>query len=176
MQIEIPYSLAAHRETRRASFGTLCPPCGMIYRAIRLPYLWYWPSFVQPVLISSPFSTYFVHIFHAQTWDLSKTLHCQIFRPKILHHHLRLISTILVIKTQKNEWKWRNLHFWQKWEWQISSLSKYGLAWSDKFTTCIPHRCMAGLRKCSLVTLLVLLTWLPSYAFIISFLHNAIQK
>ena len=65
MQIEILYSLAAHRVTRRASFGTLCPPCGMIYRAIRLPYLWYWPSFVQPVLISTPFSTYFVHISHA---------------------------------------------------------------------------------------------------------------
>ena len=30
------------------SFGTLCPPCGMIYRTIRLPHLWYWPSFVQP--------------------------------------------------------------------------------------------------------------------------------
>ena len=65
MQIEFLYSLAAYRVTRRASFGTLCPPCGMIYRAIRLPYLWYWPSFVQPVLISTPFSTYFVHIFHA---------------------------------------------------------------------------------------------------------------
>ena len=40
----------------------------------------------------------------------------------------------------------------------------------------VPHRWMAGFRKCSLVTLLVLHTWLPDYACIISFLHNAIQK
>ena len=33
---------------------------------------------------------------------------------KILHRQFHLISTVLVIKTQKNEWKWRNLHRWQK--------------------------------------------------------------
>ena len=42
---------------RRASFGTLCPPCGMIYGAIPLPYLWYWPSFVQPFSHISPFQS-----------------------------------------------------------------------------------------------------------------------
>ena len=33
---------------------------------------------------------------------------------KNLHRQFHLISTVLVIKTQKNEWKWRNLHSWQK--------------------------------------------------------------
>ena len=50
---------------RRASFGTLCPPCGMIYRAIPLPYLWYWPSFVQP----------FSHISSFQSLNLFNLLH-----------------------------------------------------------------------------------------------------
>ena len=49
-----------------------------------------------------------------QTWNLSKILHRRIFRPKILHRQFHPISTVLVIKTQKNEWKWRNLHRWQK--------------------------------------------------------------
>ena len=49
-----------------------------------------------------------------QTWNLSKILHRRIFRPKILYRQFHLISTVLVIKTQKNEWKWRNLHRWQK--------------------------------------------------------------
>ena len=38
-------------------------------------------------------------------------LHCRIFRPKLLHRQCHLISTVLVIKTQK--WKWRNLHCWR---------------------------------------------------------------
>ena len=50
---------------RRASFGTLCPPCGMIYGAIPLPYLWYWPSFVQP----------FSHISSFQSLNLFNLLH-----------------------------------------------------------------------------------------------------
>ena len=51
---------------------------------------------------------------YCQTWNLSKILHRQIFRRKILHRQFHLISTVLVMKTQKNEWKWRNLHHWPK--------------------------------------------------------------
>ena len=51
---------------------------------------------------------------HLQTWNLSKILHCRIFRLKILHHQFLIISTVLVRKSTKNEWKWRNLHRWQK--------------------------------------------------------------
>ena len=47
-----------------------------------------------------------------QTWNLSKILHGRIFRLIILHRQFHLIST--VIKTQKHEWKWRNLHRWPK--------------------------------------------------------------
>ena len=36
-----------------------------------------------------------------QTWNLSKILHRQNFRPKLLHRQFQLISTVLVIKTQK---------------------------------------------------------------------------
>ena len=49
-----------------------------------------------------------------QTWNLSKNWHCRIFRLKILHHQFHLISTVLVGNNTKNEWKWRNLHRWQK--------------------------------------------------------------
>ena len=49
-----------------------------------------------------------------QTWNLSKILHRRIFRLKILHRQFHLISTVLVRKNTKNEWKWRNLHRWQK--------------------------------------------------------------
>ena len=49
-----------------------------------------------------------------QTWNLSKILHRQIFRLKILHRQFHLISTVLVRKNTQNEWKWRNLHRWQK--------------------------------------------------------------
>ena len=36
------------------------------------------------------------------------------FQEFFLHRQFHLISAILVIKAQKNEWKWRNLHHWQK--------------------------------------------------------------
>ena len=49
-----------------------------------------------------------------QTWNLSKILHRQIFRLKILHRQFHLISRVLVRKNTKNEWKWRNLHRCQK--------------------------------------------------------------
>ena len=49
-----------------------------------------------------------------QTWNLSKNLHRRIFRLTILHRQFHLISTVLVGKNTKNEWKWRNLHRWQK--------------------------------------------------------------
>ena len=51
---------------------------------------------------------------YMQTWNLSKILHCRIFRLKLLHCQFHLISTVLVRKNTKNEWKWRNLHRWQK--------------------------------------------------------------
>ena len=43
-----------------------------------------------------------------------QNFHRRNFRLKLLHRQFHLISTVLVIKTQKNEWKWRNLHRWQK--------------------------------------------------------------
>ena len=46
--------------------------------------------------------------------NLSKILHRRIFRLKILHRQFHLISTVLVRKNTKDEWKWRNLHRWQK--------------------------------------------------------------
>ena len=52
--------------------------------------------------------------FQRQTWNLSKILHCRIFRLKILHRQFHLISTVLVRKNTKNEWKWRNLHRLEK--------------------------------------------------------------
>ena len=51
---------------------------------------------------------------YLQTWNLSKILHRRIFWLKILHRQFHLISTVLVRKNTKNEWKWRNLHHWQK--------------------------------------------------------------
>ena len=36
------------------------------------------------------------------------------FQEKILHRQFHLILTVLVRKNTKNEWKWRNLHRWQK--------------------------------------------------------------
>ena len=51
---------------------------------------------------------------YSQTWNLSKKLHRRIFRLKILHRQFHLISTVLVGKNTKNEWKWRNLHHLQK--------------------------------------------------------------
>ena len=71
-----------------------------------------------------------------QTWNLSKILYRRIFRPKILHRQFHLISTVLVIKTQKNEWKWRNLHRWQKF---YTAASGDGM---DKF-----HLCQHGHNK-----------------------------
>ena len=44
-----------------------------------------------------------VAICFSQTWDLSKIVHRWIFRPKILHPYFHRISTVLVIKTPKNE-------------------------------------------------------------------------
>ena len=36
------------------------------------------------------------------------------FQVKNLHRQFHLISTVLVRKNTKNEWKWRNLHRWQQ--------------------------------------------------------------
>ena len=48
----------------------------------------------------------------------------------ILNWKFHLISTVLVIKTQKNEWKWRNLHRWQKF------YTAAGTDGTDKFQLC----------------------------------------
>ena len=65
-----------------------------------------------------------------QTWYLSKNLHRRIFRLKILHRQFHLISTVLVRKNTKNEWKWRNLHRWQKF------YTAAGTDGMDKFHLC----------------------------------------
>ena len=48
-----------------------------------------------------------------QTWVLSKILRCRFFRHKLLHRQFHLISSVLVMKSQKNKCEWRNLHRWQ---------------------------------------------------------------
>ena len=65
-----------------------------------------------------------------QTWNLSKILHRRIFRLKILHRQFHLILTVLVRKNTKNEWKWRNLHRWQKF------YTAAGTDGTDKFHLC----------------------------------------
>ena len=75
------------------------------------------------------------HIFQGfpsnQTWNLSKNLHRRILRLKILHRQFHLISTVLVGKNTKNEWKWRNLLRWQKF------YTAAGTDSMDKFHLCI---------------------------------------
>ena len=63
--------------------------------------------------VSDTFCT-FQNGMETQTWNLSKNLHRRILRLKILHRQFHLISTVLVGKNTKNEWKWRNLLRWQK--------------------------------------------------------------
>ena len=65
-----------------------------------------------------------------QTWNLSKNLHRRIFRLKILHRQFHLILTVLVRNNTKNEWKWKNLHHWQKF---YTAASSDGI---DKFHLC----------------------------------------
>ena len=72
----------------------------------------------------------FIKVFTKQTWILSKILHCQIFRLKILHRQFHLILAVLVRKNTKNEWKWRNLHRWQKF------YTAAGTDGMDKFHLC----------------------------------------
>ena len=67
----------------------------------------------QQTLIFLSFPPWFFLIC-IQTWNLSKILHRRIFRKKILHRQFHLILTVLVRKNTKNEWKWINLHRWQK--------------------------------------------------------------
>ena len=81
-----------------------------------------------------------------QTWTLSKNLHRRIFRPKILHRQLQLISTVLVTKTQKNEWTRRNLHRWQKF---YTAAGSNGI---DKFHLCLEADKMRGNVEESLMT------------------------
>ena len=73
---------------------------------------------------------------HKQTWNLSKILHRRIFRLKILHRQFHLILTALVRKNTNNEWKWRNLHRWQKF------YTAAGTDGTDKF-----HLCTQVIRK-----------------------------
>ena len=72
-----------------------------------------------------------------QTWNLSKILHRRIFRLKILHRQFHLILTVLVRKNTKNEWKWRNLHRWQKF------YTAAGTDGMDKFHLCMHLSCLA---------------------------------
>ena len=52
------------------------------------------------------------------------------FHEKILHRQFHLILTVLVRKNTKNEWKWRNLHRWQK------IYTAAGTDGNDKFHLC----------------------------------------
>ena len=73
-----------------------------------------------------------------------KNLHPLIFRLNILHRQFHLISTVLVRKNTKNEWKWRNLHRWQKF---YTAAGSDGM---DKFHLWVPgglHRS----RPCQLI-------------------------
>ena len=67
-----------------------------------------------------------------QTLNLSKILHRRIFRLKILHRQFHL-STVLRRKNTKNEWKWRNLHRWQKF---YTAAGSDGM---DKFHLCTKY-------------------------------------
>ena len=73
------------------------------------------------------------HLYLSQTWNLSKILHRRIFRLKILHRQFHLILTVLVRKNTKNEWKWRNLHRWQKF---YTAAGSDGM---DKFHLCVKY-------------------------------------
>ena len=77
---------------------------------------WWFPELGEEAIFEqSTLSNIFWNIKkRAQTWNLSKILHRRIFRLKILHRQFHLISTVLVRKNTKNEWKWRNLHRCQK--------------------------------------------------------------
>jgi len=76
-----------------------------------------------------------------QTWDLSKILHCWIFRPKILHHHFHQISTVWGIRTPKKWLKMETftplakiLHCRRQWQqWQISPLFLDLLAFKNSY-------------------------------------------
>ena len=72
-----------------------------------------------------------LYTLYKQTWNLSKKLHRRIFSLKILHCRFHLISTVWVRKNTKNEWKWRNLHRWEKF------YTAAGSDGSDKFHLCI---------------------------------------
>ena len=67
---------------------------------------------------------------YLHTWNLSKILHRRIFRLEILHRQFHLILTVLVRENTKNEWKWRNLHRWQKF------YTAAGTDGMDKFHLC----------------------------------------
>ena len=66
-----------------------------------------------------------------QTWNLSIILHRRIFRLKILHRQFHQISKVLVRKNTKDEWKWGNLHRWQKFYTAAGSdgIDKFHLWW-----------------------------------------------
>ena len=60
--------------------------------------------------------------YRRQTWNLSKNLHCRIFRLNILHRQFHLISTVLVNKKHKKLVKMekftplaKNLHCRRQW-------------------------------------------------------------
>ena len=71
-------------------------------------------------------------LFRADMEFVKKNLHRRIFRLKILHRQFHLISRVLVRKNTTSEWKWRNLHLWQKF------YTSAGSDGSDKFHLCPP--------------------------------------
>ena len=108
-----------------------------------------------------------------QTWNLSQILHHRIFRLKILHRQFHLISTVLVRKNTKNEWKWRNLHRWQKFytaagtdgtdKFHLWTQFSYQYSFSMQWYMCsthiiwINHNGVLSMTKCTNVSYLILL-------------------
>ena len=103
--------------TYPGSFGTLCPPCGMIYRVIRLPYLWYWPSFVQPFSHISSLSIYIVQ-FSPTSFEFSplskKYLNFYVFSDHLKFSQI-FLNCELVSFQHFNLWvhSFRVVQYWQ---------------------------------------------------------------
>ena len=103
---------------------------------------WYWYANNSPQRCTLKFTTsplclclctgWYVRM-GKQTWNLSKNLHRRILRLTILHRQFHLISTVLVGKNTKNEWKWRNLLRWQKFYTAAGTdgMDKFHLWWQE---------------------------------------------
>ena len=82
------------------------------------------------------------------------------FRQIILHRQFHLISSVRISTVRKNtksEWKWRNLHRWQK---------NYTATGSDKSHLCVkvPCQCSQLISKfCPVATTVVISIWYEVY-------------